>query len=86
MVAIIRQYEPQVVEQRSPVVPVQATQTAAGGLGAAIAVSLGIFILNSSQPRIVELGRATGSVDYRALGEYSGSFALSLNVGLCPLT
>jgi MFS superfamily sulfate permease-like transporter len=38
------------------------------GLGAAIAVSLGIFILNSSQPRIVELGRATGSVDYRALG------------------
>ena len=39
------------------------------GLGAAIAVSLGIFILTSSQPRIVELGRATGSVDYRALGE-----------------
>jgi SulP family sulfate permease len=38
------------------------------GLGAAIAVSLAIFILNSSQPRIVELGRATGSVDYRALG------------------
>ena len=29
------------------------------GLGAAIAVSLAIFILNSSQPRVVELGRAT---------------------------
>ena len=38
------------------------------GLGLAITVSLGIFILNSSQPRIVELGRATGSVNYRALG------------------
>ena len=43
------------------------------GLGAAIVVSLGIFILNSSQPRIVELGRATGSVDYRALGARSYS-------------
>ena len=41
------------------------------GLGVAIAVSLGIFILNSSQPRIVELGRATGSVDYRALGAHA---------------
>lgn len=36
MVAIIRQYDPQVVEQRSPVVPVQATRSAADGLGEAM--------------------------------------------------
>lgn len=36
MVAIIRTYDPQVVEERSPVVPVTAPRTAAGGLGEAM--------------------------------------------------
>ena len=37
------------------------------GLGIAILTSLGVFILQTTQPRVVELGRAVRSVDYRPL-------------------